>query len=637
MTDPPAPGEPAGILDRVEAGIARAATFAGGVAGTVAFFYIVGGVVMWLRFSKLELPADQVVALVPRTDLLVVGLRVMILPALAAGTLFLALALRHRRNIATIQGLEEQEREVRAELESLDDSHHRHDEKRLGEEQAKERRIGLEARLEVLRKDREKASGWRGAPWISAPARTRTWLIVVSLALFLTGLALAVPFTPGALAWPVAAFVLLIVWARLLATPSNRGVPILKGAFPVWRVASAAVLASAGISIARQFDHPVQLPALELWREDKRLGRGVLINATGDSVAVGLLPLYERPRIASYPRRRFTAIVIGRPFDLRAPTPSLLSQLTGQKAWAATPVELWCGGEQYPWSRVASLCRTQPSVVEGEGPLVLDASGVDVPIRCPAQADRACVGFVSLETVRNFENRKVGLYGPLPMGPKPFAIKAGSPAEVSVTPRKGEQSFLYKRSRDCKHRRDTKRVREPRKGRKPLEVKVTISLDWERHAVIFDDHLCMEVADPAARGPARAGRERRRRDGAERSDGGRSGTPAPGSASNGSSNDPGGPTRGGDGRSDGGRGTDRGGRGGREPQGDGETSDGSTTEPGTTTSPGDVVPGSAETGPAEVVPGAAETGPAEVVPGSAPLPPPSPDARFVIPPTSSGG
>lgn len=72
----------------------RIGTLAGAVAGTVGFVYVVGGAVMWLRFWRSDVPADQALALVPRTDLLVVGMRVLILPALAAGGLFLLLAKR---------------------------------------------------------------------------------------------------------------------------------------------------------------------------------------------------------------------------------------------------------------------------------------------------------------------------------------------------------------------------------------------------------------------------------------------------------------------------------------------------------------------------------------------------------------
>jgi hypothetical protein len=71
---------------------------------------------MWLRFRNVGLPSDSAVAQVPRSDLLVVGLRVMILPALAAGALLAGIALlRERRQAAQRTRLEALEAEL-AEL-----------------------------------------------------------------------------------------------------------------------------------------------------------------------------------------------------------------------------------------------------------------------------------------------------------------------------------------------------------------------------------------------------------------------------------------------------------------------------------------------------------------------------------------
>jgi hypothetical protein len=56
--------------------------------------YLVGGVVMWLRFRTADLPADQGVALMSKEQLFVVGLRLMILPLLVSGALVFVLALR---------------------------------------------------------------------------------------------------------------------------------------------------------------------------------------------------------------------------------------------------------------------------------------------------------------------------------------------------------------------------------------------------------------------------------------------------------------------------------------------------------------------------------------------------------------
>jgi hypothetical protein len=66
-------------------------------AGTAAIVYVVGGMVMWLRFRKAGLPPDHAVALMERQQLLVIGLRLMVLPAALMGALAW-LVLYHRRS-----------------------------------------------------------------------------------------------------------------------------------------------------------------------------------------------------------------------------------------------------------------------------------------------------------------------------------------------------------------------------------------------------------------------------------------------------------------------------------------------------------------------------------------------------------
>jgi hypothetical protein len=46
--------------------------------GVVGFVTVVGGMVVWIRFQALHLPADTVVAAIPRTDLIVIGLSTLI-------------------------------------------------------------------------------------------------------------------------------------------------------------------------------------------------------------------------------------------------------------------------------------------------------------------------------------------------------------------------------------------------------------------------------------------------------------------------------------------------------------------------------------------------------------------------------
>src|SRR5918997_850930 len=85
------PGQTQSVL---EDWLTRVGTVAGAVAGLAGFVYLVGGVVMWLRFRTADLPADQGVALMSKEQLFVVGLRLMILPLLVTGALVGVLALR---------------------------------------------------------------------------------------------------------------------------------------------------------------------------------------------------------------------------------------------------------------------------------------------------------------------------------------------------------------------------------------------------------------------------------------------------------------------------------------------------------------------------------------------------------------
>jgi hypothetical protein len=88
------PASERGERRRIEELLTTVGTVAGALAGLAGFVYLVGGLVMWLRFRTADLPADQGVALMSKEQLFVVGLRLMIIPLLVTGTLAALLADR---------------------------------------------------------------------------------------------------------------------------------------------------------------------------------------------------------------------------------------------------------------------------------------------------------------------------------------------------------------------------------------------------------------------------------------------------------------------------------------------------------------------------------------------------------------
>jgi hypothetical protein len=327
--------------------VTRIGALAGAVAGTVGFVYVVGGAVMWLRFWRSDVPADQALALVPRTDLLVVGMRVLILPALAAGGLFLLLAKRTN----------------------------------------------------------------------GKPKR----LTFVLLAIPALVLVLVVPLSFGSYAWPAAAIGLACVWAFVLPRQQD-------GWALVWRAGVAAMLAAALVSIARQLDHPVRLPSATLTFTGAHAPvTGVLVTATTDTVVLGFP---DRETLQSYPRERIQVVDIGPALDRRSPPASLLSKLLGDHAWAATPLELWCGGERYSWGRVGDLCQTQPTVLTRTARYTDHA--VRVQVECPDTARSGCSGFFTLTTEHDFAIDNQSRAAPLRLGRTVFQVPRNSWVKVAI-------------------------------------------------------------------------------------------------------------------------------------------------------------------------------------------------------------
>ena len=123
---------------------------------------------------------------------------------------------------------------------------------------------------------------------------------------------LVVPLSFGSYAWPAAAVGLALVWAFVRTDPTTGG--RWSGAPP-----SAAMVAAALVSIARQLDHPVRLPSATLtFTKDHAPVTGVLVTASADEVVLGFP---AKQTLQSYPRDNIQVVDIGPALDRRSPRP----------------------------------------------------------------------------------------------------------------------------------------------------------------------------------------------------------------------------------------------------------------------------------------------------------------------------
>ena len=406
------------MLDRVQSAVTRIGAAAGAAAATVVFVAVVGGAVMWLRFRNAQLPADQAVALVPRADLVVVGLRLMVLPVAAAGLLSAAFMRWLRPWSLELVELERREQELRHELADHEQRPPDDDDEL---EAWRSRRIVLIEQLAGIEVECGQSHGIArplarlagSSPW---PVRLIGGLVVVAL----VG---CVPFTPGAFVWPVAAAALLRYHHCLCRACARRNGGRAPAALPRLRLAAAAMIAAAAVSVARQLDPPVQLPSVHVEALGGDLD-GTLVTAN-DRVVV-LAPTGSRS-LHVFARKHVRTLVIGPPADRRAPRPSLLSHVLGGGAWAATPLDVWCGGEHYPWWKLGDACRTQPSVEPG---MRVQEGALLVPVRCPARARDGCSGFVAATTVRAYSYADRAQ--PVRLGRSSFTVRAVTTGTIRV-------------------------------------------------------------------------------------------------------------------------------------------------------------------------------------------------------------
>jgi hypothetical protein len=420
---------------------------------------------MWLRFNKAGFPADQAVALMPKADLLVIGLRVMVVPALGAGIVLAGLASIRVGRQRRFARLAAQRAELAKSTAGDPDS-----------EEARARAAKL-AEMDVeLERLRDRPRPLRALPaWARTPAKLLLLAIIVALVM-------TVPFSPAAFAWPVVLVGLVIYWLRV-----RRAAPIGGDVrFPLVRIAIAGVLGVAVIAVARQTDPPARLPSAQVFVTDVPglagvLGleeaspetpiqlNGSLITSAGDTVSIGDP---TTGKIITVPRSRVTSLVIGSPLDVRAPPRSLLSTIFGgDTGWAFTPLEGWCVHLRYSWSDIGHFCKGRPRVEKRRLRLDRRGSVRGIAIACPvASPELTCIGFASVQF-------------PPVRGPR------GGSFVMRETPAISYQ--IARGGRDAIPLTLEPQAAEQLCGRWPLTVRVLLTLDATREATLRETRLTL--------------------------------------------------------------------------------------------------------------------------------------------------
>jgi hypothetical protein len=331
----------------------------GGVAASAGFVYLIGGMVMWLRFRHADLPADQAVSLMSREHLLVVGLRLMILPALATGALaWLATSRTSRTSVLHEPGT-------------------------------------------------SRLARWRAR--VSGIAKWRLGAMIAG-AVLLVALALMLPATWASLGWAAAAAMIISFRVRQLRRPPGRLDPRLA-------MALVAVAAAGLVSLARQLDQPVQLLSAHVQLDNGSVRSGVYVSTTGDDVLIGDTVAHT---IVALPRSHVATVTTGPPEE-RAPRRSLLSSILGGNDFAITPFRWWCNGESYSWGELGDLCRTQLQLLDPSR--VLDGSRpsyAPVKVRCPERATEGCRGSLRLISRKRYRGGPASVPKHVTIGPVPL-------------------------------------------------------------------------------------------------------------------------------------------------------------------------------------------------------------------------
>jgi hypothetical protein len=332
----------AGSKSVFENGVTQAAALIGAFGGMLGVLYAIGGAVMWLRFERVGIPADQAVALVPKADLLVIGLRVMVLPALATAAVLTGLAsVRRGRRPRALRG---------------------------------PARIALLAAVVLLILVVPFSFGAFAWP-VALLGLVAYWLRLNRITLK-TGRKFPV--------WRIA--VAGVLAAALISVARQTDPPTQLPSVQAFVTDLPGLNRTLGLATTRdRAAQPIELS-------------GVLITANGSDLSVGDP---TRGRIVTVPRSHVSSMIVGPPLDVRAPPESLLSRIIpGGTAWAVTPLEVWCVQIRYGWSQVLDACEDTARIVPAVDTLKLKNGTVrGIEVECPAGAPYLCRGYVALQAL----------------------------------------------------------------------------------------------------------------------------------------------------------------------------------------------------------------------------------------------
>lgn len=244
--------------DRLSETFDSAAKVIAALAGIGVLFYVVGISVMWVRLRKLGLPAEESLGVLPRDQLVLVGVREVVLSAASGAILLFLLGfalLRFGRITQAVAG--------RIQKSVLLGGLAKHPPVRW----IRSLRTWLSARDSRV---------WRGVQWL-----------VERMLLSAVLLALCFLFFPLS-KWGIGCAVVLAgsLYYGIRVTLMRLRKPAAR--FPLWRITVAVVISVVAISVARQREFPTEFAPATIVMMGEPAIQGLYVGRNSDSVLLGL-------------------------------------------------------------------------------------------------------------------------------------------------------------------------------------------------------------------------------------------------------------------------------------------------------------------------------------------------------------